>query len=128
MSVDRHLYLLAKGHYDKSLPLWWKLACVIAHWLGEDPHNLSKNTILRHLIHQLNDNLSIKMKKSPSYFYGVFEDTLGIGSFGYRKIDDVHTRFAWRCLSELALTKIVDIPVALGKPDPTILPLHRKES
>jgi hypothetical protein len=139
-TFNRHLYLYAKGHYDRTLPFWWSLACIVGHWLGEDPHTVSIPIIVRHIVSQALDNWAYKgYNVNDSRILDVLVDGLGIGCLHYRnesnpeyvcgiwfgKDKTVLKQFTRRLLSEFSLTLVADIP-ELGEPDPTVLPVKAR--
>lgn len=133
---DTHIYLYAKGFYEKS-DLYQDLKTIIGYRSCIEPEYISQTDIVLVLIDIVQYHLQ------QGNFKGNFLDFInGISPHSSWKFSDsnnskfdkpnesikydFYDQLIKKCLSNLRLTNIDNIPGKLGKPNPEILPLNTK--
>lgn len=130
---DTHIYLYAKGFYEKS-DLYQDLKTIIGYRSCIEPEHISQTDIVLVLIDIVQYHLQ------QGNFKGNFLDFInGISPHSSWKFSDsikynqeteynFYDQLIKKCLSNLRLTSIDNIPGKLGKPNPGILPLNSQQS
>lgn len=145
---DRHYYLYAKGHYEKSDDVYEDLQKIQGAWCGCNP-----NIIRKWHIHQKLIELAFRtIQKSGNPFHQFFqfvgdiapENRWKVNSFDKDwttvpmderekiEIENYWTAVTKKCLSILCSVRVRndhgEIILNLGKPDQAILPLKKAEN
>jgi len=123
-NFDRHIFLYAKGHYKKTNAIE-DMKKILGKRSGLSPEHISDEDINYVLL----DLIYSYTKKKDSFIRFIFtlhphnawEHGCPIkASYDFEKV------LISACLSVLRFQDIKDIPFGLGRPDPTILPLTKK--
>lgn len=145
---ERHYYLYAKGHYEKSGDLYADLQKIHGEWCGCEPERIRKWHIHQKLI-----ELAFRTIQSAGNPFQQFnqwisdiapENRWKVNSFDKSwttipmeerekiEIENYWTAVTKKCLSLLYSVRVRDdrgkIILNLGKPDPAILPLKTNEN
>ncbi len=112
MNDRRHLYLYAKGHYEKN-DIVKDLRVIVAKMCMMYPEHVVEGDIAHWLLEEVYKHI-----KTKDDFFRFF--SLTYYSWG-NKIDIIRNS-----LSFLKFIKVKDIDIELGQPDPHVLPLSKE--
>lgn len=119
---DRHIFLYAKGHYKRN-DLIKDMKKIIEKRNGIDVEYITCNDIIDNL-----SNIAWNYINTEYQFLGFINDINPVNNSIFTSTPyNFEESIISKCLSILKFQKVVDIPFELGKPDPDILPLSKKD-
>lgn len=140
LDEKRHLYLYAKGHYERD-NIHSDLRKIVARIIWCNPEHVETENILYWLTTMAYSQMEKESRPTVDCFREFLADIHpeNCWKVGYRhkaepfNIEhpedieyDMETAIIYKCLSILRLTGLDKIPFELGTADMTLLPLHKK--
>jgi hypothetical protein len=129
-----HLYLYAKGHYEKN-DVVEDLKIIVGQICGIDPKHLSTNDVARFVIkyafQHMNEQFADPLTAFRDFLVDIPpEHCSRVGYYLKGKPYDFDIAVIHKCLSVLCMVDVRKgdkIVLELDVPDPAILPLKKKE-
>jgi hypothetical protein len=126
INPNTHIYLYAKGHYQKTDNVIDDLKLIISNRNKIPIEHISKIYVINILLKITYFHISNKFNS-----ISLFSDfVISLAPENHWKISskklEIHEAIIYKCLSILRSVKVVDMPDTLGNPDPDILPLRRE--